>query len=158
MKTKFIIKAKKLNKKWLDAVKALYGKQKLVITINTEDEELMDFVAFDDDDDWWEEDNFEGEEEKEEEEELVVVADKSKESNEVSVTAEKVSKKKQKETEKEEKVVAEAEVKKPRGPYKKTKEKLANAESSDTTENAEEKPSNKGGRTKKTPLIEDSNA
>lgn len=155
MKTKFIIKAKKLNKKWLDAVKALYGKQKLVITINTEDDELMDFVAFDDDDDWWEEDTFEGEPEENEEEELIVVADKSKEKDEVLEKTEKSSKKK---NEVEAEVKAEAPVSKPpRGPYKKTREKLANAETSDSAESTEEKPRNKGGRPRKTPLIEDSN-
>lgn len=150
MKTKFIIKAKKLNKKWLDAVKSLYGKQKLVITINTEDDELMDFVAFDDDDDWWEEDTFEGESE-ENEDDLIVVADKSKEKDDVSEKKGKSSKKKNE---------AELETsisKSPKVANSKTKEKLANPATSDSEESAEEKPRNKGGRPKKTPLIEESN-
>jgi hypothetical protein len=72
MKTKFILKAKNLNKKWLQAIKFLYGKEKIVITIDTEDAEDWD-LAFDDDEDWWEDDDTdfedaEGEEEDEEEE------------------------------------------------------------------------------------------
>lgn len=52
MKIKFILKAKDLNKKWLKSVKSLYGKQKLVISIEPDNGEEMDFDF--DDDSWWE--------------------------------------------------------------------------------------------------------
>lgn len=69
MRTKFVLKAKKLNKKWLNAVKALYGKKSIVITIQTEEDYDLDF-AFEEDSDFWDDDFlFEEEEEDEEEEE-----------------------------------------------------------------------------------------
>ncbi len=51
MKIKFVLKAKDLNKKWLKSVKSLYGKQKLVISIEPDNGEEMDFDF--DDDSWW---------------------------------------------------------------------------------------------------------
>ncbi|MBX7240772.1 MAG: hypothetical protein K1X92_03415 [Bacteroidia bacterium] len=70
MRTKFVLRAKDLNKKWLKAVQALYGKQSIVITIQTEEDYDMDF-EFGDDDEWWEEDDLLDEEEEEGEEEKV---------------------------------------------------------------------------------------
>lgn len=51
MKIKFVLKAKDLNKKWLKSIKSLYGKQKLVISIEPDNGEEMDFDF--DDDSWW---------------------------------------------------------------------------------------------------------
>lgn len=51
MKIKFVLKAKDLNKKWLKSVKSLYGKQKLVISIEPDKGQEMDYDF--DDDSWW---------------------------------------------------------------------------------------------------------
>lgn len=58
MKIKFVLKAKDLNKKWLKSVKSLYGKQKLVISIEPDSGDETDFDF--DDDSWWgdDEDDF----------------------------------------------------------------------------------------------------
>ncbi len=68
MRTKFVLKAKKLNKKWLNAVKALYGKKSIVITIQTEEDYDLDF-AFEEDSDFWDDDFLIEEEEDDDEEE-----------------------------------------------------------------------------------------
>lgn len=144
MKTKFVLKAKNLNKKWLEAIKSLYGKQQIVITINTEDDEYLDFAAFDTDDDWWETEEDEWdllnigndeEEEKEEVKEAPIVETPVKKTRSPRATkedaiAEIIPAKKGRSTKakKEQDAADSKRSSKPRGPYKKTVEKLANSE------------------------------
>lgn len=79
MKAKFILKAKDLDKKWLRAIRDLYGKERIVVTIQTEqeaiEEEFMDELEYEEEDDeffnhWL--NQFEEDEDEEEEEEEVL--------------------------------------------------------------------------------------
>jgi hypothetical protein len=59
MKTKFILKPKELNKKWLKAIQALYGKATVVVTVETEDEAMLSDLFSEDEWEEWDENQWE---------------------------------------------------------------------------------------------------
>lgn len=81
MKVEFTLKAKEMDKKWHKAIKKLFGKKKLCVTVR---------LASEDDDDWWEAEDDEDddwflewdEEDQEEEEEAEEAKDEKAEEKE----------------------------------------------------------------------------
>lgn len=166
MKIKFVLKGKDLNKKWLKSVKSLYGKQKLVISIEPDKGEEVDFDF--DDDSWWDEDDFALEIDNEAEgdfnaEEYLASVERQWQESEAKTEVEKVEQKpkgkrgrpksKVEETEKKEDApIVETEAK-PKGKGGRPKKKVEETENKEETAivetSAEPKPKGKGGRPKK---------
>ncbi len=163
MKIKFVLKAKDLNKKWLKSVKSLYGKQKLVISIEPDNGEEMDLDF--DDDSWWDGD----EEEFALEIDNTVDNDFNAEEYLASIEKQMVVEIAKEVEEKPEETIAEAPVKQKRkwerkipaaekpAKEKKTKDKTVQEVVETPAEEALVKVKGKGGRPKKvveTPVVE----